>query len=214
MNLGEFKTELRAAMKRGASFDDRLGGFTRRAARWIEQNYTLQYMRRRILVQSEAANDTILLPTNVPIKSVEYIRFEGTDGTRIECSKGDLADPAVNWNTLSRYSAWPTNTLFPTRFYLDGLEALVFDRAFPEALAGQGIMSRYSDFPMADNQTHWLLLNAEGLMLRQALLEFLTDARDERGYAIAKAQREEDIRALLNADYEARYTGQDLQLGS
>lgn len=215
MNLGDFKDELRSAIKRGSSFDDRLGGFARRAARWIEQNYTLQYMRRRILVTSEAGNDVILLPTNVPFKSVEYLRFDAADGTRIECRKGELSDPEITWTSSARYTDFPLREAqYPSHFYMDGMEALIFNRAFTESLDGQGIMSRYSDFPMADNQTHWLLKNAEGLMLRQATIEFLIDARDDRGATTAMAKREEDIKALLNADYEARYTGQDLQLGS
>jgi hypothetical protein len=214
MNLAEFKSELRSSIKRGNSFDDRLGGFARRAARWIEQNYTLQYMRRRIIVNAVASKDVVLLPTNVPIKSVEYLRFDAADGTRHECSKGLLSDPEVDWTVNARYTDWPNRqAMWPSHFYMDGMEALVFNRVFPEALDGQGMMARYSDFPMKDTQTHWLLKNAEGLMLRQALIEFLTDARDDRGAAAAMQKREEDIKALLNADFEAQYTGQDIQLG-
>lgn len=214
MNLGDFKSELRSSIKRGSAYDDRLGGFARRAARWIEQNYTLQYMRRRILVTSEATKDVILLPTNVPIKSVEYIRFEGTDGTRYECTKGELSDPEIQWTRNMHLTEWTRNMWTPSRFFLDGMEALVFDAPFPESLNGQGMMARYSDFPTADHQTHWLLIHAEGLLLRQATIEFLVDARDDRGAMAAKQQRDEDIKALMNADFEARYTGQDLQLGT
>lgn len=215
MNLGDFKSLLRDAIKRGDSYDSQLDGFARRAARWIEQNHTLQYMRRRIVLTSVQGDIVIPLPTNVSIKSLEYLRFAGTDGTRIECHKGELSDPDIEWTT-ARYGTpeWPSNSRagLPSRFYLDGVESLVFDRAWPEELEGQGIMARYSDFPRSDNHTHWLLVNAEGLMLRQALIEFLTIARDDRGYTVALAQREQDIKALLNADYETRYTGQDLDL--
>lgn len=206
MNLGEAKAQLRDAIKRGNSYDAQLGSFFRRAARWIEQNQTLQYMRRRVVLDSVVGDSVILLPTNIPIKSLEYIRFDAGDGSRYECSKGELSDPEINWS-LRVGSAWPKH------FYMDGVEALVFDRAFPEALPGQGIMVRYSDFPTADNQTHWLLQHAEGLMLRQALLEFMTTARDDRGYAITVAQRDQELKTLLNADFEMRYAGQDIQLG-
>jgi hypothetical protein len=214
MNLGDFKNELRSAMKRGSSYDDRLGGFARRAARWIEQNYTLQYMRRRITVTSVAGDTTILLPTDVPIKSIEYLRFNALDGTRFDCSKGELSDPDVLWTTATSGQIWDTMTQFPSRFYMDGTIALVFNVPFTESLQGQGIMARYSDFPVNDSETHWLLNNAEGLMIRQALLEFLVDARDDRGAQAAIMKRDEEIKALLNADYDARYTGQDIQLGT
>src|SRR5215207_5597750 len=211
MNLGEFKTILRDAIKRGDTYDDKLGGFARRAARFIEQNHTLQYMRRRFTLESVAGDTTIDLPPNVPVKTIEYLRFDGSDGTRYECTKGDLADPDIEWRIRDRYSSWPTADTMPGHFYMDGMVALVFNVPFPEALTGQGMMAKYSDFPLNDDQTHWLLINAEGLMLRQALLEFMSDTRDDRGFQAVLLKREEDIRALANADFEARFTGQDIQ---
>jgi len=56
-----------------------------------------------------------------------------------------------------------------------------------------------------------VLQYAEGLLLRQALVEFMTHARDDRGYTVAKLQREEDIKALMNADFDAQFVGQDIQ---
>lgn len=212
MNLGDFKTLLRDAIKRGNSYDEQLDGFTRRAARFIEQNYTLQYMRRRFTLRSVAGEDKIELPTQFPIKSIEAIRFVGADGTLYPMAKGDLMDP-IQPRSIDRYGAiiWQSGSVLPSQFFMDGMYAMVFDKAFPEALDGQGMMARYSDFPKQDNQTHWLIQNAEGLMLRQCLIEFFTLARDDRGYSVAKLQREEDIKALLNADFEARHTGSDLQ---
>lgn len=214
MNLGEFKGMLRDACKRGDSVDAKLDGYARRAARWVEQNFTLQYMRRRFTLQSVAADVQIDLPVNVPVKSIEYLRFTGTDGTRYECTKGELSDPEIDWTVQDRYGEWPSVNAarMPQHFYMDGVVSLVFDVPFPEALPGVGMMARYTDFPMKDTQTHWLLTNAEGLMLRQSLIEFMVDARDDRGYAAVKGQRDEDLKALSNADFEARWTGQDIQL--
>lgn len=213
MLLGDFKTELRLAMKRGSSMDDQLDGFVRRAVRWIEQNYTLQYMRRVFRVLSVAGDDTIELPEGVAIKSIEYLRFVGSDGTRIECRKGDLSDRAVDSPLPDRYSAWPTRTLSPSVFWMDGVNALVFDRVFTESLTGIGMLAQYSDFPRLDHHGHWLLDNAEGLLLRQCMIEFLLSARDDRGAQAYMLKRQEDVQVLLNADHEMKYTGQDLGQG-
>lgn len=211
MNYGEFTTELRAVLKRGSAFDDRLDGLARRAARFIEQNWTLQYMRRRFTLISVPADSVVDLPPNVPIKAIEYLRFDGLDGSRYEMTKGELSDTNIDWVQHDRYSAWPTNrALMPTHYYLDGMVALVFNRPFSEELGGQGLMAQFSDFPKAPNQTHWLLQNAEGLMLRQSVLEFMTEERDDRGFAATKMKRDEDIQVLLNSDYQARFVGQDL----
>lgn len=213
MNLGEFKAEVKAELKRGDSYDLRLDGLIRRAARWIEQNYTFQYMRRRFEVDSVEQEATIDLPPNVPIKSIEYLRFEAEDGTRFEVSKGEMSDE--EWHQpVDRYGdRWDmSNATFPTRFFLDGTDSIVFNRVFPKAYTGQGIMARYSDFPKDANQTHWLLINAEGLMLRQTVLEFMVSERDDRGFQAVAAKRAEDIKALVDADFHTRWTGQDVQL--
>lgn len=212
MNLGEFKSLLRDAIKRGDSYDSQLDGLIRRAARWIEQNYTMQYMRRLVRVQSVAGSDTILLPTNVPVKSLNFLRFIGGDRIYV-CRKSTLENQDTCGPWLDRYGDWPetSKALFPTEFYMDGVESIVFNRAFSEVLPGEGLLIRYTDFPTEDSQTHWLLQYAEGLLLRQALVEFMVLARDDRGYTVAKLQREEDIKALMNADFDAQFTGQDLQ---
>lgn len=214
MNLGEFKDLLRGSIKRGDSMDGKLDGYIRRAARFIENNWTFQYMRRRFTLQSVAGDVTIDLPPNVPIKAVEYLRFDGADGTRYEMVKGDLSDESVDWNWAERYSAQPNYVgVMPSHFYMDGVVALVFNRAFPEVLGGVGLMAQYTDFPRKDSDRHWLIDNAEGLLLRQSMVEFMTDTRDDRGAQAMLAKREEDLRALMNADFEARYTGQNLSLG-
>jgi hypothetical protein len=102
MNLGDFQAELKAEIKRGDSYDARLPNLIRRAARWIEQNYTFQYMRRRFEVDTAAGENVIGLPANVPIKSIIYLRFDAPDGTRYEVAEGgplgrgmDRPDPSV-----------------------------------------------------------------------------------------------------------------------
>jgi hypothetical protein len=150
MNLGDFQAELKAEIKRGDSYDARLPNLIRRAARWIEQNYTFQYMRRRFEVDTAAGENVIGLPANVPIKSIIYLRFDAPDGTRYEVAKGDLSDEEWTGPILRYESTWAGKvSTFPTLFYLDGVENLVFNRPFQEVITGQGMMARYSDFPKA-----------------------------------------------------------------
>lgn len=199
MNLGEFKEELRAAHKRGDSLDDRLVGFVRRAARFIEQNWTLQYMRRRFTLAIAAGVDEVALPPGVPVKTIEKLKVV-QGATSYACNKVDLGEFEVPLDGV------------PRQFYLNGTTHLVFNGPFASGASAFGILARYSDWPKENDETHWLLDNAEGLLLRQTLIEILTDSRDERGLTAMLAKREEDIRVLLAADYEARYTGQDIFL--
>jgi hypothetical protein len=73
-------------------------------------------------------------------------------------------------------------------------------------------MAVYSDFPIENDKSHWLLNHAEGLVLRQSMIEFFTDARDDRGMQAAVQKRQEDVQALIGADFDTRYAGQDLGL--
>jgi hypothetical protein len=40
----------------------------------------------------------------------------------------------------------------------------------------------------------------------------VVNTRDERSYQMYMTQREDQMRVMLNADYETRYTGQDISL--
>lgn len=205
MQLGEFKTEVKAALKRGDAFDDQIPGFIRRAARWVEQNYTLQYMRKQAVLDVEGDSPEVDLPEGLPIKTVEYVTFPTLfgRGDRIHTArKGELSD--MEWGQQTGYA--------PELFYLDGVERLVFNGLFGTDVQGVAMIVRYSDWPNKDGLTHWLLQNAESLMLTQTLIEASVVTRDQRTWEMLRQQRDEQIRVLLSADYEMRYAGQDIVL--
>jgi hypothetical protein len=215
LSYSDFKAELKLGIKRGDSYDGRLDGLVRRAVRWIEQNYTFQYMRKRVKLESQVGDEVIPLPTNVAIKGLEYLRFVANDGTVIECIKGELSDPEIQWGngiTGDRTAIWDSGARFPSHFYLDGVTHLVFDKAFTEVMLGEGIMTVYSDFPLGPTATHWLISNAEGLLLRQSMIEFMTAERDDRGFQAMVQKRQEDVQVAIAADYDTRYAGSELGL--
>jgi hypothetical protein len=196
--VGEFKSELRTALKRGPSLDALLGGYMRRASQWIEQNYTLQYMRRRFDLRLEAGTDSIPMPRRC--KSVEVIKWTGVPMDYVTCSK----------RTFEMIDRVPHATVVPQQFYLDGQAEIVFNGKASGDLVGVGIAVLYSDFPADDRDSHWLIVNAEELFLTQCIIGSSILNRDERTFAMMKVQRDELIKVMLNADYEAVYTGMDL----
>jgi hypothetical protein len=102
----------------------------------------------------------------------------------------------------------------PGEFYLDGTNTLVFPFAYSgaESLVGTGILARYSDFPLEDDESHWLLDNGEAVLLVQSMLELGIISRDDRTYAMFDGHFQKHITVMLNADTEAVYTGQDISL--
>lgn len=212
MKIGEFKATLRQQLKKDDALDDRLDGYMRRAARWIEQNYTLQYMRRRFQLDINAGDELIEFPAGTAIKTIESMKLFFADGTSLPCNKIDFADI----ENIPGEEGWGVyqNWNYPRQFYLDGDNGIVFNGVPAGPATARGIMVRYSDWPVGDEKTHWLINNAEGLMLRQSCLEAALDTRDTRFLNDIRNQRNEDITVLLNADTSARFTGQDIVLSA
>ena len=201
MLLGDFKILLRRAHKRGAALDADLDGAIRRAANWVESNYTLSYMKRTFSVEV-SAGDTEIELEDLNLKTVLGIRWNVMDayGKPQVCRKVEFEDVDASL------------TGAPSQFYMDGERTLVFGQVIYETLTGAGRLTRFSDFPIEDDESHWLLRRAESLMLVQSMLELGIIARDDRSYQMFLSQREDQIRVLMNADYETSYAGQDISL--
>lgn len=209
MTQGDFKEILRRAHKRGTSLDDALGGAIRRAASWIEKNYTLQYMRRRFELELESGDTEVDVP-DVRMKAfITPIRWNAQDrhGKYIKCSKVNFED--------EDFSLDRSTSTVPTGFYLDGVEKIIFTSAYSgdAPLLGQGFLSRFSDLPIEDDESHWLFEHAESPMIVQCMLELgVVDTRDERTYSMYLKHREDQMKVLMNADYETQYSGADISL--
>lgn len=211
LTVGDFKESLRTLAKRGSALDAHLPGVMRKAANWIEQNYTLQYMRRKITLQVAPGAVEVELPS-IRIKSIGRLgwRFGSGDYVRLRQVDFDDFTPAA----LS-LSSWPTSNEagVPGSYCLDGMSTILLSLPAPTNVVLDGWVVRYSDWPKEDSQSHWLLQNAESLMEVQCMLELAVLNRDDRNYQLFMSHRDEQIKVLQNADYEARYSGQDIVLG-
>lgn len=202
LTVGDFYTDLRAMLKRGTSLDAELPGACRRAVRWIEQNHSLEYMRRRLVVDVAGGATIVALPS-ASYKAILSLGYRA-DGDWIGLTRRDF-------DTASR-NDWGTPT-GPRLYQLDGGSNLVLDVAPSTDLTLRGWWSLYSDWPSVPEASHWLLANAETLLRSQVMLEFALFNRDERSAALFSGMREEQIKVLQNAEYEARYANQDIVLG-
>ena len=201
-SVGEFKILLRRAHKRGTALDAELDSAMARAARWVEMNTTLQYMRQRFELVTEIGSDEIALP-KVGIKSILGMRYKD----RLD----DYGKP-IHIRKVSQEEMIYYGEGLPDQFFQDGIARLVFNGTYREVMQITGTLARFTDFPKKDTDTHWLLENAEGLMLAQSMLELGLISRDERSYGMYQSHRSDQIMVLQNADYEAQYAGQDIIL--
>lgn len=197
MTVGEFKQMLRRAHKRGSALDNELDGAMRRAAQWIEANKTLQYMRQRFELFVEPNTNYAEIP-DVGVKAILNLQYRDVL---------DYDDRPLKVNKVTQASMNYDISDLPNEFYLDGQRTLIFNGTFLERHDFVGMLARFSDWPKRDNDTHFLLNNAESLMLTQSMLELGLFSRDSREYQIYSSHRQDQMTVLQNADDEAQYAG-------
>lgn len=201
LTVGDFKDRLRRAHKRGSALDNDLDAAMRSAAHWIEMNTTLQYMKQRFELLVEPETDFVEAP-NVGIKAILTVRYKYVL---------DAWGKPIKLNKVSQESMCYSPASVPDEFYLDGATTLVFNGKFQENFELVGMLARYTDWPKRDNDTHWLLNNAESLLLTQSMLELgVINTRDERTYQMYLSHRQDQMTVLQNADFETQYAGQDI----
>lgn len=204
MNLGEFHTEMSTIIRRGTSVDDLIPGFVRRAARWIERNRSLQYMRQFVTLEIDP--DILTTPQyvsleNTDIKLVRMFRWVPSDDSDYiylkKCEPQDILAPA-------------TGT--PYNYWLDGTSRIVLSATPTEVLSGELYIEKYSSWPTADASTHWLIAYAEDALLAQSMYYFGRHARDRGIMEAAQADRNEALITLLAAEQDSEWSDSDLTI--
>jgi hypothetical protein len=144
--------------------------------------------------------DSVPLPRRC--KTIEVIKWTDVPSDYVTCHK----------RTFDMIDRVGIASVVPQQFYIDGAREIVFNGRASGDLNGTAMGVLYSDFPADDRDSHWLIVNAEELFLLQCVITSSVINRDERTWTMTKAQRDEAVKVLLNADYEASFTGMDLVL--
>ena len=200
--VGEFKAELRIALKRGTSLDSSSARTCGGQVSGLGQNWTLQYMRRRIEIPLTAGKDSVPIPRRC--KAIESIKWDNVPQNYVFCVK----------RTFEMIERVPTSIVVPQQFYIDGATEIVFNGRALQDLSGQGMAALYSDFPADDRDSHWLIVNAEELFLLQCVITSSVINRDERTWQMTKMQRDKAIKVMLNAEIKTTFAGMDLHTAS
>lgn len=207
MNLGEFHTQISGNIRRGTSLDARIPAFTRQAARWIERNNTLSYMKR--LAEIEIDPETADTPRYVElggtnIKAILFFRWveEGDDGT-----------------SLYHYLT-PTNPKdqtelsqgLPAFYWMDGVSRIVLTATPVEVLTGELQVVRYTSWPTAPEATNWLIDNAEDVLEAATMMNVAKYTRDAELGATWKNIFDMGLPGLYAADQEFQWENSDLAM--
>lgn len=203
MNLGEFHTQVRLELNRGTAVDAVIPGYVRRAARWVERNYTFPYMERFITATIPAGDRCVVMPGR--LKSIGFIRTAWVDAD-------GRPRPHHYITRIDPRDVLGGGCGVPQGYWLDAADSIIFDRASDEDIPLEVQLIQYTEWPSTDSATHWLLSNAEDAMIAQTCVMIAPLLRDPDLKQAYENMRVEAFRTLTLADDEFRYQNSDLRM--
>lgn len=197
--LSEFHTLVRDAIGRSTELDTAIALRTKLAARWLERNYTFQYMRdwRVLSLSASATYPYIISLAGLEVKRVELLRSRSADdaGTGYKFSR-----PLKQLKPGDRETR---SAGVPESFYLNGVSSLVLNSIPEEDMTFEGHFQLYTQWGSADGWTHWLLENATQLLLSRTLLMMtMGRTRDGALYDMYKSEFDLEIESFKVAEEE------------
>lgn len=207
MNLGEFHTLTEAALGRGTALTTVVPTFVRFAARWLERNYTFQYMKKFVTVSIDV--DVATTPRYVELgpgapKSIPMFRWVQSDGSYRNLRRVEPED----MDSLEEATALSP----PETYWIDGVERIVLGATPTEDINGELRVDKYSVWSESLTSEHWLLDNAEDVLLGQTLVMMASRTRDPKLRETWLSIRDEGLRTLLLAEEELQHSNQDYRL--
>jgi hypothetical protein len=208
MNLDEFHTLVADAAKRGSTLDGVIPGCVRRAAQWIEQNYTLAYMKRFVefTISASSSNPRVLPMPSRP-KQIYFLRIvEGAPNSQ------DISKEYKNLKMAAPSTLSELGKGEPEYYWLDALDYIWLNSIVEEDHTAEMYYAQYTSWPTDTTQEPWLVNNAEELLLAQTMLHLAPFMRDQMTAELWRGQRDLSLKALIDADYEFEYQNRSLKM--
>jgi hypothetical protein len=195
MLLGEFHNEISSIIGRGSQYNTAIPAWTRRACRWLERNYTLQYMKQFVSVTIDlavASTPRYIELGSAPLKSIKMFRWIVNE----EYFNLKMIDP----EDLDRLEVGQ-----PRQYWLDGVRRIVLDKTPDENLEGELQLIRYSSWPTELTAGHYLLDAAEDVLMAQTLIMAAPVLRDPKLISTWTQVRDEGLNTLTRSDDELQH---------
>ncbi len=189
MNIQDFHTLVRDTAKRQSSLDTVIPHAVRQAARHIERNFTLQYMRRYQQFTLKETEQNIAFPST-RFKQISFMRYfdDGADPVYMK-----LKDP----QELGRIE-----TAGPTNFWLDGFRFIWFDNIADKDYLIQFGWIEYTNWPTGSGDEPWLLAHAEDVMLAATMIRLAPQMRDPDVQKMYSGIFDLGMKSLIDAELE------------
>lgn len=201
MNLGEFHTLISAEVKRGNSLDTIIPLRVAMAAKMLERNYSMQYMRTyiEVAVNKEDVNSRVVsLPTD--IKSVGWLRYLDSNNYYQSIK---LIDP----RDIAQLISGP-----PSGYSLSGRSSLILDKTPDANYTISGEVKFFTAWPTDNSAAPWLVSQAFDILMAQTMILIGNYLRDTGIVAQYRGWRDECLKTLMNSEAEISYDGLDTEM--
>lgn len=183
MTLGDFHTLIGDVANVSTNLDALTPIAVRQAARWIERNHTLRYMRRKETISwnPDSLGVSSFFPLDENVKSVDFVTFliesDGSEVQELDHDKDLLhVDPTVGVPKKYRTRFDTSGSATVPGQDVEGIEVdIVPDKTYSVEL----YLVRYTfPWPTDTADEHWLLDNAEDVLLIASMIYLSPLARE------------------------------------
>ena len=196
---------MRGNTLRGNALDAQAARAFVRAVEFIEQNYSLPYMRRRLVPQACTTKYTLTGADAERLKSVEELRYFDGDGAKHRIQQVSPDEIVSNRQGISRGFEQFSST--------DGggvmTVELIFDAPFSPAqdVELQGFFYSTVDLSAPGDQSLWLINRAQSALMARTMINLAPVMRDTTVLQMYQALWQESIGALIGAVSEGEQAG-------
>lgn len=193
-DVQEFYDQVSELINRGTTFDSQIPQYVARALRFLEQNYTFDYMKVR---DPDFHNITIGVEEyEYPplVKSFHDWEYTEDDGDVVHLTKVDVKD------ITSR------ETATPVAYYTEGKDSIWLDSVPTESLTSVLWSYQYTDWSLVElGDSPWMVTYGEGLLRVQTVILMGPRLRDAKLIQLCLEEKKEHLKvmSLAEEDFEA-----------
>lgn len=204
-DVSDFYDLVSNAINKGTVYDSIIPTYVSRAVRFLEQNYSFEYMKviDRDFWTLVAGEDTYDQPAN--LKKVNLWRVVKDDGTFFNLEKVDPKDLGSTNNPAS------DTIVVPSSFYLEGRLSMILNVAPTESY--DNVQLHYEEFTdwtdIDTGDSHWLITHAESLLLDQTVILMGARLRDPKLIQLHVESKKENLRVMALAEDELDQGAED-----
>lgn len=186
--VAALKVLIKNQLNRGTIYDAVMDSYIKIAGKFLEKNYTFQYMRSYSTVAGTSGVRTLSMPTAF-VKSFDMLRYATTAGKYVQMHQVHPTEVTENLSADPGY------------FWLDGRDTLYLDNTPARDITFELNLVELSDWAnISDATTNWLLDVGQDCMLWHVLSDLAIADRDATLMQMAQAKFAPAINTLLGLD--------------